>query len=71
MTAKNFYNEIPISAEKPFKFPIGKRFRPELIVNYEGEYIGKIIEPYPNTFCNGLFHEIDIYNSYGQKIYNL
>jgi hypothetical protein len=58
MDSKDFYNEIPITAERPFSCPVIEKFRAEFKVNYENKYIGKIVEPV-NIHCfKGLFHEL-------------
>ena len=62
MTSRDFYNNIPISAERPFSIPLWNKFRPHILVKYEGQYAGKIVDPSNCSFLSGLFHELIVYD---------
>lgn len=51
MEVNDFYNNLPFTAEKPVSIPCFKNSKPEMKVYFEGNYIGKIVEPKSLTCC--------------------
>jgi hypothetical protein len=62
---KNRYNDLLITAEKPFKCSVLCMARPEMQVKYKNQYIGKVVDPFSFQSCRCLFQEINIHDKNG------
>lgn len=71
MTSKDFYNEVPVQAVRPFSIPCSNSRVPEFKVHQQNRYIGKVVEPTSLKCQNGLLHELKIYNEEDELIYTL
>ncbi|CAD8181902.1 unnamed protein product [Paramecium pentaurelia] len=69
ITSRDFYNNIPIQAERKFAIPFIQKN--EMKVKYDGEYAGKIVQEQCCTFMKGMFHQLFIYDSNEYLIYEI
>jgi len=71
MTSRDYQNNIPISAERKYNCPIAYKFRPVVSVKYEGQYAGKIEEPFTWNIFKGKFSELIIYDKNDEPRYKI
>ena len=71
LTSRNFYNQEIITAERPLKIPFFRFNRPEITINYQGVYAGKIVDPCTFQLCKGQLIELDVYDKSNQIIYKI
>ena len=71
ISGSNPYNDVLISMEKPCKFSLFCAGRPEIIVSYKNNKIGKIYEPFSFQACRCLFGEIFVLDRNGAITYKI
>lgn len=71
ISGTNQYKEELIFIEKPCKCPVFCLGRPEFVVSYKKNKIGKIIEPFSFQICRCLFNEILILDKNDSITYKL